>query len=389
VNLVLCVFGATACASGEDPQGTAFTGAPNSSNPMSMPSTMTTPTDGMGSTSAPAPETDGVDVTTGTTSTGTTAGSDTDAPATDTTAVATTEPATSAGTDGCPEGGLFCACYGNQTCNDGLVCENDVCVPESEPVCGDGMLAGMEECDNGAGNADTATCKSDCTLQKCGDGFLGPGEACDDGNAVDNDACSNACIAASCGDLVVQMGEACDDGNAVSTDACINCKAAVCGDTFVYAGIEQCDDGNAAGGDGCSASCQIEAPQCGGNFTTGWCPQNGTNQQFTRCESVSNNNKTCNNPFIKYGSVENGVPAEHGGNDFNAWCTQLGFSGWSGQVGYGSRPCDPPQGRLFGCNGYDEAVWHWCDWQDGNWLNQQLNYWQCNDGAQITSITCQ
>ncbi|MCY1012554.1 DUF4215 domain-containing protein [Nannocystis pusilla] len=282
---------------------------------------MTMPTDGMGSTSAPATDTDGVDDTTGTTSTGTTAGSDTDAPATDTTAVTTTEQATSAGTDGCPDGGLFCACYGNMTCNDGLVCENDVCVPESEPVCGDGMLAGMEECDNGAGNADTATCKSDCTLQKCGDGFLGPGEACDDGNAVDNDACSNACIAATCGDLVVQMGEACDDGNAVSTDACINCKAAVCGDTFVYAGVEQCDDGNASGGDGCSASCQIEAPQCGGNFTTGWCPQNGTNQQFTRCESVSNNNKTCNNPFIKYGTVENGVPAQHVGNDYNAWCT--------------------------------------------------------------------
>jgi cysteine-rich repeat protein len=386
LNLVLCAFGATACASGEDPESTGF-GAPGSAS-MTTPTSMPATTDGLSSTSAPATDTEGVDATTdaGTTDAGATAG--TVEPTTGTTAAATTE-AASAGTGGCPDGSLFCACYGNATCDAGLLCENDLCVPESEPVCGDGMLAGAEECDNGPDNADTATCKSDCTLQKCGDGSLGPGEACDDGNAVDNDACSNACVTASCGDTVVQMGEACDDGNADPGDACINCQAAVCGDTFVQAGVEQCDDGNASGGDGCSAACQIEAPQCGGNFTTGWCLQNGTNQQYTRCESVTNGNKTCNNPFIKYGAVENGVPAQHVTNDFNAWCTQLGFAAWSGQVAYGSRPCDPPQGRLFGCTGYDEGIWHWCDWQDGNWLNQQLDYHQCNDGTQITSITCQ
>ena len=81
--------------------------------------------------------------------------------------------------------------------------------------------------------------------------------------------------------------------------------------------------------------------------------------------------------------------AQHPGDDFNAWCTQLGFPGWSGQVGYGNRSCDAPQGKLFGCTGYDENVWHWCDWQDGNWYNQALNYQSCNDGAEITSITCQ
>jgi cysteine-rich repeat protein len=290
---------------------------------------------------------------------------------------------------GCVDGTPTCPCYGNMTCNDGLVCEDDVCVPAMPVVCGDGIQGGTEECDAGAENGDTKLCKADCTLQKCGDGFVGPGEACDDGNAVDNDACSNACVPAACGDKGVQMGEACDDGNVEATDACIACKAAACGDTFVQAGVEECDDGNANNGDGCSAACKKEAPKCGGAFTTGWCPQAGTKEQFTRCEGVTNNGKTCNNPFIKYGNVENGVPASHPGNDFPKWCQQLGFAGYSGQVSYGNRPCDAPQGKLFGCTGYDENVWHWCDWQDGNWYNQALNYQACNDGAEITSITCQ
>jgi hypothetical protein len=153
--------------------------------------------------------------------------------------------------------------------------------------------------------------------------------------------------------------------------------------------VEECDDGNVNDGDGCSAACKPEAPKCGGNFTTGWCPQVGTTEQFTRCESVSNGGTTCNNPFIKYGAVENGVPASHDGNDLTKWCTQLGFAGFSGQVSYGSRPCDAPQGRLFGCSSYDENVWHWCDWSDGHWYNQALNWHQCNDGQQLTSITCQ
>ena len=293
------------------------------------------------------------------------------------------------GEDGCVDGTPDCPCYGNMTCNDGLACEGGVCVAMDPAVCGDGMVSGMEEGDAGIDNGDDKLCKLDCTAQKCGDGSVGPGEACDDGNAVDDDACSNTCVPAACGDAVVQMGEACDDGNAVNTDACVACKAAVCGDTFVLAGVEDCDDGNVVGGDGCSADCKQEVAKCGGSFTTGWCPQMGTKEQFTRCEAVANGGKTCNNPFIKYGNVENGVPASHGGNDFLKWCQQLGFAGYSGQVSYGNRSCDAPQGKLFGCTGYDEMVWHWCDWQDGHWYNQALNNQMCNDGQEITSITCQ
>ena len=91
----------------------------------------------------------------------------------------------------------------------------------------------------------------------------------------------------------------------------------------------------------------------------------------------------------QYGNLAGGIPASHPGNDFNKWCQQLGFAGWANQVTYGNRDCTAPKGRLFGCTSYDEVVWHWCDWQDGPWYNQQLDYHTCNDGQQITAITCQ
>jgi hypothetical protein len=61
------------------------------------------------------------------------------------------------------------------------------------PFCGDGDAGPGEECDDGADNADTNSCKADCTNNVCGDGQVGPGEGCDDGNEVDDDDCGNDC----------------------------------------------------------------------------------------------------------------------------------------------------------------------------------------------------
>jgi hypothetical protein len=85
--------------------------------------------------------------------------------------------------------------------------------------------------------------------------------------------------------------------------------------------------------------------------------------------------------------VEGGVPRQHSGNKFDQWCTQLGFSGYANQVQYGNRSCTAPNGALFGCTSYDENIWHWCDWQDGYWWNESLDYHNCT-GSEITSITC-
>lgn len=76
----------------------------------------------------------------------------------------------------------------------------------------------------------------------------------------------------SCGDGVIGGLESCDDGNSVSGDGCdANCQqeagwdctgepsvcVPICGDHLVV-GSEECDDGNLVSGDGCSSSCTLE-----------------------------------------------------------------------------------------------------------------------------------
>lgn len=62
------------------------------------------------------------------------------------------------------------------------------------PLCGNGLLEAGEECDDGAENDDSATCKSDCTANVCGDGVLLPSaEVCDDGNIQPGDGCDATC----------------------------------------------------------------------------------------------------------------------------------------------------------------------------------------------------
>jgi cysteine-rich repeat protein len=95
---------------------------------------------------------------------------------------------------------------------------------ETGSICGDGIVAADEECDDG--NADDSDdCPSSCEVARCNDGFvLADVEECDDRNNVDGDDCTNACTVARCGDGVVfdqETGtETCDDANAVDTDGC-------------------------------------------------------------------------------------------------------------------------------------------------------------------------
>ena len=155
---------------------------------------------------------------------------------------------------------------------------------------------------------------------------------------------------------------------------------------------EDCDDGDVdISPDGDDADCDGIDQDCTGEdfcggFSTGWSEQEGTIGQFTRCEAVQDDGYTCINPEIRYGTVEGGIPYEHSGNRFDTWCQQLGYQS-SADVQYGSRNCDQPRGKLFGCTGYDESTWHWCDWQDGDWYNEQLDSHSCANKA-ITAITC-
>ncbi|MBX3200956.1 MAG: fibro-slime domain-containing protein [Labilithrix sp.] len=117
----------------------------------------------------------------------------------------------------------------------------------------------------------------------CGDGVLRGAEECDDGNNVSGDGCSNSCVlemgfqcpvpgarctTTTCGNNTREGAEQCDDGNLRPYDGCSpTCQleavcpggtcVAVCGDGLKFPS-EQCDDGNLRDGDGCSSTCTIE-----------------------------------------------------------------------------------------------------------------------------------
>jgi cysteine-rich repeat protein len=114
---------------------------------------------------------------------------------------------------------------------DGLDNDCDGKIEENiSNCCGNGILEGMEECDDG-NLVDTDGCTLDCQTARCGDGIVREEvEQCDDGNLVDTDECHNDCTR--CGDGVVQAlaGEECDDGNSIHGDICGNdCKTKPCG----------------------------------------------------------------------------------------------------------------------------------------------------------------
>jgi hypothetical protein len=128
--------------------------------------------------------------------------------------------------------------------------------------CGNGVVDSDEECDDG-NDSNTDACTNDCTDNVCGDGYVLAGtEECDQG-ASNSDSAANACRTncsfSICGDGVIDAGEACDDGNENNTDSClVGCVEAICGDAHVQAGVEDCDSGalnNDADPESCRTDC--------------------------------------------------------------------------------------------------------------------------------------
>lgn len=158
---------------------------------------------------------------------------------------------------------------GNEECDDGNSQEGDGCdrncrVEEAvTAVCGNGLTEPGEQCDDGNTQSGDG-CNANCRFEFCGDGIVSGSEACDNGGQNSDtipDACRTDCSLPICGDGVTDTGEECDDGNNLDGDGCDpNCVAfEVCGDGIVQPGNgEQCDDGNTIEGDGCDLLCQIE-----------------------------------------------------------------------------------------------------------------------------------
>jgi fibro-slime domain-containing protein len=182
-------------------------------------------------------------------------------------------------------------------------------------TCGNGILDGTEQCDDG-NTASSDGCSKICQMENnydcrvpgqpcenlavCGNGSLTSDETCDDGNTRDGDGCSADCqtvetgwqcrvpgkpCAPQCGDGIITGGEVCDDGNTAGGDGCSalcrlepgkqcegspsRCTPTDCGNRK-QEGAEGCDDGNTMPFDGCSSECQVE-PDCSAGACVSMC----------------------------------------------------------------------------------------------------------------------
>lgn len=90
---------------------------------------------------------------------------------------------------------------GIEACDDGNIADCDTCVnlctlPNPIPGCGDGLLCGIEVCDEGIWNGPAGgdCCALDCLSRPlCGDGTQDWCEQCDDNNTLPGDGCSPTC----------------------------------------------------------------------------------------------------------------------------------------------------------------------------------------------------
>ncbi|MDP9033190.1 MAG: DUF4215 domain-containing protein, partial [Myxococcota bacterium] len=166
-------------------------------------------------------------------------------------------------------------------------------ITQCQTICGDGIVAGNEQCDNGTANntGGYGKCSPTCTLGPyCGDAIVqNPPEQCDDGTNLATygglaKSCGPGCkLAPYCGDGVVSNGEQCDEGlsNGTGYGHCTSvCTLGPrCGDSVVQNPPEQCDDGinNGSTADKCSANCTLK---CG----------NGVVEAGEQCDNGAANN---------------------------------------------------------------------------------------------------
>ncbi len=205
---------------------------------------------------------------------------------------------------------------GTETCDDGNMDSTDACIACVTARCGDGFVqAGVEVCDDGALNGTgNGFCAFDCSaVRVCGDGVLAPGEVCDDGAVVGEGSCINDCSGFQiCGNGIAEGNEACDDG---FTDACGTCNAdctgaglgpGMCGDGVACPEFEFCDDGFTDACGTCNANCTAAGSGPGVCGDGQHCPEfEACDDGFT--DSCGTCNADCSNPGTGPGACGDGA----------------------------------------------------------------------------------
>jgi hypothetical protein len=196
--------------------------------------------------------------------------------------------------------GPYC---GDGTCNNG---ETETSCPVDCTGCGNGIVEGTEQCDDGSNNTNTpcatpaydtgtpsvplscSTCTKSCTVDTVFGPFCGD-LICQTADGETAATCPADC---GCGNGIVNTGEQCDNGTAHNTDTpctpgydtttpstpltCSTCTTSCtidtvvgpyCGDSIVQSANETCDQGSANGTHTCpygELSCTICNSTCSG-----------------------------------------------------------------------------------------------------------------------------
>jgi fibro-slime domain-containing protein len=253
------------------------------------------------------------------------------------------------------------------------------------PTCGDGVIAGTEECDDGSENSDTAYggCTTECKFGPfCGDGEINGSEECDDGHNTtvghNVSGCGPGCkLPPRCGDGVVQPGEECDEGSENQDAQCGGgCSSTcqlnpACGDAHVDTECgEQCDDGLNSGGYGfCAPSCVL-GPHCGDGIVQ--------SDQGEECDEGKSNSdaagSTCTTTCLKPGYCGDGIlQAERGET-----CDDGKNDGTCG----GCTP-DCQRGPYCGDGVLQKECGEICDYGDQNQLPSNATYGGCLTDCQL------
>ncbi len=190
--------------------------------------------------------------------------------------------------------------------------------PDAPSSCGDGVVEGVEECDDGDANGTPgARCTTTCSWVCKEDSWCDDMEAC---NGVEK-CVDHACVAGTPAD----DGDSCGDGKVCRNSACTD---AVCGDGFVTA-PEECDDANSNAGDGCENDCTFScvstdsarnctpADACAGQGTcddaTHTCTPGTQLPDNTSCDSGGYcKGGTCTQPMCGNGMAEPGEDCDLG-----------------------------------------------------------------------------
>ena len=210
---------------------------------------------------------------------------------------------------------------GNEQCDDGNTNNNDNCSNSCRnPICGNGVREGSEQCDIGTNNGKPG---SPCTIQclnagvasVCGNGVREGNEQCDDGNQSNTDTCSNICTA------IGGSGPACrvqafDSYGSVPLTTTLSCSGAQPGRTVII--ITK----NNTLVDSSETSSKTFTFNQAGRYTIR-CYPDAANNQVNSCTTVINIDGQCGN-----GITESGEQCDDGnGNNFDTCSNSCRLSG--------------------------------------------------------------